>query len=111
MPLYTFKCSSCGEIVEEWAKVAELDELKEQSCSCGGARETVLQPCGIHWGGTAHIPGEIRQFDMEWTDRDGKKHYKSVKDKCKGPKGKLTNSDWDGKNVHPEDVPSLDPKH
>jgi len=45
MPLYEFRCPSCGSKVEEYFKI---DEKKSSWCACGAQRARVFTPWAVH---------------------------------------------------------------
>jgi hypothetical protein len=67
----------------------------------------VIHAVGLALGDSWHDPGQINQFEMKYTDADGRERVVDLKHKLSGQeKGKLTTK-WDGKKVSPKEVEAI----
>jgi putative FmdB family regulatory protein len=106
MPLYDFQCLTC-HIVERdvWENVKDIHN---HNCPhCGEQSEVMIHAVACAFGTTFHDPGVIRQFEMVYTDSEGKEHVRDMREiAARQPKGKLT-TPWDGKKASSEEVKAM----
>ena len=105
MPVFDLICENCSEFYsDEWGRA---DDVKQIPCHCGGTRRIVIHAVGMARGDSWADPGEIHQFEMRYTDAEGKQRTVDLKHKLSGQeKGTLTTK-WDGKKVSPKEVEAL----
>ena len=67
MPLYEYKCSSCGEVFEVMQKFS--DAPLRQHASCGGSVERLLSPPAFHFKGSGwYVTDYARRTDGKKLD-------------------------------------------
>lgn len=66
MPLYEYKCSSCGDVFEVMQKVA--DEPLTLHESCGGRVERLLSPPALQFKGAGWYVTDYGRSSKEKTD-------------------------------------------
>ena len=89
MTVFHLVCK-CGKSLDDYHTT--YDRAKTMPCpSCGETMEIKIYPTKTHLGHTFHNPGDINSAVLEWTDVNGKKHQRDVRDQIASQKkGKST---------------------
>jgi putative FmdB family regulatory protein len=82
MPLYEYKCSSCGDVFEVMQKVA--DEPLTLHENCGGRVERLLSPPALQFKGTGWYVTDYGRSSKEKPDTSKPAQKGSESDSSKG---------------------------
>lgn len=93
MPLYEYKCGSCGEVFEVIQKFS--DAPLETHEKCGGSLERLISAAGLHFKGTGWYVTDYGRGGKNGSDKSdtktGKSDDKTKTESSQGESGKSEN--------------------
>lgn len=82
MPIYEYKCASCGKITEIRQKFS--DKPLTKCSSCGGRLSKLISNCAFHLKGSGWYVTDYKKKDSGWKEKKSEK--KSDTETGKTPK-------------------------
>ncbi len=71
MPIYEYKCASCGKITEIMQKFS--DKPLTKCIFCGGRLSKLISNCAFHLKGSGWYVTDYKKKDSGWKDKPAEK--------------------------------------